>query len=148
MCLHLVHCNIGANGNRSRVNHTGVVLLPTLIRQRRDHLFYGDCRSRAAQNAIPPFFENSLKCVCFCLITTLFNYHCTKILCEVEEQVTCTLGVHKLSCNSDELTALTWFATANACRLQRQIYRRDMLSVVDLQKSLFKNQFLLDGCSD
>ena len=129
MCLHLVHCNIGANGNRSRVNHTGVVLLPTLIRQRRDHLFYGDCRSRAAQNAIPAFFENSLKCVCFCLITTLFNYHCTKILCEVEEKTTCmpmspapplTLGVHKLSCNSDELTALTWFAR-HRTKLRRQV---------------------------
>ena len=65
------------------VKHTGLL---TLIRQRRDHLFYGDCRSRAAQNALLPFFENSLKCVCFCLITALFDY---QILCEVEEQASC-----------------------------------------------------------
>ena len=63
--------------------------LPTLIRQLRDRLFYGDCRSCAAQNAVLPFFENSLKCVCFCLITALFDYHWTQILCEVEKQATC-----------------------------------------------------------
>ena len=59
------------------------------IRQRRDHLFYGYCRSRASQNDILPFSENSLKCIFFCLITTLFDYHCAQILYEVEEPATC-----------------------------------------------------------
>ena len=35
------------------------------------------------------FFENSLECFCFCLIIALFDYHCTQVLCEVEEQATC-----------------------------------------------------------
>ena len=60
-----------------------------MIRQRRDHLFYGDCRSRGTQNAVLPFFENLLKCVYFCLIITLFDYHWTQILDDVEEQATC-----------------------------------------------------------
>ena len=49
------------------------------------------CRTNSgtAQNAVLPFFENSLKCVCFCPITALFDYHCTQILCEVEQQATC-----------------------------------------------------------
>ena len=34
-------------------------------------------------------FESSLKCVCFCLITALFDSHWTQILCEVEEEATC-----------------------------------------------------------
>ena len=63
-----------------------LLALSTLIRQRRDHLFYGNCRSRAVKNAVHPFFKKSLKCVCFCLITALFDY---SILCEVEEQATC-----------------------------------------------------------
>ena len=58
------------------------------IRQHRDHLFYGDCRSRATQNAVLPFFESLLRCVCFCIITDLFDHHWTQILCEVEEQAT------------------------------------------------------------
>ena len=41
------------------------------------------------KNAVLPFFENSLKWGYFCLITALFDYHCTQILCEVEEQATC-----------------------------------------------------------
>ena len=69
-----------------RVNYTRVA---RAIRQRHDHLNYGDCWSRATQNAIHPFFENSFKCVCFCLIIALFDYHCTQILCEVEEEATC-----------------------------------------------------------
>ena len=68
------------------MNHTCVA---RVIRQCRDHWFYGDCRSHAPQNAVLPFFENSLKCVCFCLIIALFDYHCTQILCEVEKQATC-----------------------------------------------------------
>ena len=57
-----------------------------MIRQRCDLLKYGDCRSHATQNAILPFFENSLKCVCFCPIISIFDYHCAQILCELEEQ--------------------------------------------------------------
>ena len=57
--------------------------MPTLIRQRR-----ATCFTEIAQNAVLPFFESSLKCVCFCLITALFDYHWITILCEVEEQAT------------------------------------------------------------
>ena len=66
------------------VNHT----VARAIRQRRDHLFYVDCRSRATKNVIFPFFDNSLKCVC---VIALFHYHYTQIVCEVEEQATCML---------------------------------------------------------
>ena len=47
--------------------------------------------AEVVQNVVLPFFENSLKCVCFCLIIALFDYqyHWTRILCEVEEQATC-----------------------------------------------------------
>ena len=66
-----------------RVNHTCVA---RAIRQRRDHLTcFTEIPSRAVQNAVLPFFENSLKCV----LTALFDYHWTQILCEVEEQATC-----------------------------------------------------------
>ena len=67
------------------MNHTGVANIDQATSR---PLVLWRLLSRASQNAILPFFESLLKCVCFCLITVLFDYHWTQILCEVEEQAT------------------------------------------------------------
>ena len=68
------------------MNHTGVANVdqatsrPLVLRRLPPKSRMAKCRTSVL---------SSLKCVCFCLITALFDYHWTQILCEVEEQATC-----------------------------------------------------------
>ena len=45
------------------------------------------------------------KCVCCCHIT-LFDYHCTQILCEVEEKATCCMPMNHSCLRNNGLNRL------------------------------------------